>query len=296
MNKERLYESFNEIDDDILERSEKAAPKKSRKSWVKWSALAACLGIIAVGVILSSKGTISNPFEDDPKACYASIVYYNGGEYGIIVPPPDNIELGKELGIVKQNLIGGKGVFVERDEKVISSTVLKPGDKIYELAGYSPEYRICGKRAGGTLVCFERHMARGLSQKSPAVFFPEISAVSKITICDNNPTQLGEITDAGQIQELLGLFTEEAKFIDPDEHYFMGGKESRRLYLTLADNSQTEILLFDKKVGHWMGNVTLPDGFWVGAYCELYYLRRRRRLSELRRFVCRNRLRQLRLL
>jgi hypothetical protein len=263
MNKERLYESINGIDDDILECSENAVLKKSRKSWVKWSALAAaCLGIIAVGIILSSKGAISNPFEDDSKACYASIVYYNGGEYGIIVPPPDNIELGKELGIVKQNLIGGKGVAVERDVKVISSTVLKPGDKIYELAGYSPEYRICGKKADGTLVYFERQIAEGLAQKTPAVFFPEISAVSKITICDNNPTQLGEITDAGQIQELLQLFTEEAKFTDPDEHYFMGGAESRRLYLTLADNSQTEILFYDKKVGHWMGYVTLPDGFW----------------------------------
>lgn len=46
MNRKDLYNSFNEIDDDILERSE-AAAGRGRHSGVKWGALAACVCLVA---------------------------------------------------------------------------------------------------------------------------------------------------------------------------------------------------------------------------------------------------------
>ena len=46
MNRKDLYQSFNNIDDDILERSEKNV-KKNGFSWVKWGAVAACLCLMA---------------------------------------------------------------------------------------------------------------------------------------------------------------------------------------------------------------------------------------------------------
>ena len=43
MNRKELYNGFNEIDDDILERSETATTSRKRLAWIKWGAIAACL-------------------------------------------------------------------------------------------------------------------------------------------------------------------------------------------------------------------------------------------------------------
>ena len=43
MNRKDLYNGFNEVDDDILERSETASRSKKKPAWLKWVAVAACL-------------------------------------------------------------------------------------------------------------------------------------------------------------------------------------------------------------------------------------------------------------
>lgn len=48
MNRKDLYNSFNEVDDDILERSEAAAPVRKRTVWLRWGAAAACLCLLAL--------------------------------------------------------------------------------------------------------------------------------------------------------------------------------------------------------------------------------------------------------
>ena len=56
MNRKDLYQSFNNIDDDILERSEKNV-KKNGFAWVKWGTVAACLCIVAgSGVMNMDRG------------------------------------------------------------------------------------------------------------------------------------------------------------------------------------------------------------------------------------------------
>lgn len=56
MNRKDLYQSFNIIDDDILERSEQNV-KKSSFTWMKWGAVAACLCLVAgIGVINIDRG------------------------------------------------------------------------------------------------------------------------------------------------------------------------------------------------------------------------------------------------
>lgn len=49
MNRKDLYNSFNEVDDAILERSEAAAKKKTAPRWMKWATLAACFCLIISG-------------------------------------------------------------------------------------------------------------------------------------------------------------------------------------------------------------------------------------------------------
>ena len=46
MNRKDLYNGFNEVDDDILERSETVSRSKKKPVWLKWGAIAACLCLV----------------------------------------------------------------------------------------------------------------------------------------------------------------------------------------------------------------------------------------------------------
>lgn len=68
MTSEDLYQAINELDDDILERSEASAGKRKTKSGLlKWGAMAACLCLTAVGVFTAvhpwkaSRPPVPNP-------------------------------------------------------------------------------------------------------------------------------------------------------------------------------------------------------------------------------------------
>lgn len=50
MNRKDLYQSMNQIDDDILERSE-VQKKKTTSVWLKWGAMAVCLCLVVSLVI-----------------------------------------------------------------------------------------------------------------------------------------------------------------------------------------------------------------------------------------------------
>lgn len=47
MNRKDLYRSFNAVDDDVLERSDVVQKGKKHPHWLKWSAIAACMCILA---------------------------------------------------------------------------------------------------------------------------------------------------------------------------------------------------------------------------------------------------------
>ena len=48
MNRKDLYQSMNQIDDDILERSEVVVKSKIKPMWLKWGTMAACFAIVAI--------------------------------------------------------------------------------------------------------------------------------------------------------------------------------------------------------------------------------------------------------
>lgn len=49
MKKEQLYETIGEIDDKYVDDAHKITKKKARNTWIKWSAIAACICFIVVG-------------------------------------------------------------------------------------------------------------------------------------------------------------------------------------------------------------------------------------------------------
>lgn len=51
MNRKELYQSFHEVDDDILERSETVTRNNKKPARMKWGALAACLCMVVIGAV-----------------------------------------------------------------------------------------------------------------------------------------------------------------------------------------------------------------------------------------------------
>ena len=67
MNRKDLYNGFNEVDDDILERSETVSKSKKKPVWLKWGAIAACLCLavsIAIPVLFQQSPDIPHDTMD----------------------------------------------------------------------------------------------------------------------------------------------------------------------------------------------------------------------------------------
>ena len=79
MNRKDLYNSFNEVDDDILERSDAATKHRGKPIWLKWGAIAACLCLmVSIAIpVLHHKG---GPGQDDPLRPL-NVIEYNGAYY-----------------------------------------------------------------------------------------------------------------------------------------------------------------------------------------------------------------------
>jgi hypothetical protein len=74
VNRKDLYKSFNEVDDDILERSETASGCNKKTLWLKWGAIAACLCLVVSIAIpaLHHKGGLDSK---DPVHSIAALEY-----------------------------------------------------------------------------------------------------------------------------------------------------------------------------------------------------------------------------
>ena len=85
MNRKDLYNGFNEVDDDILERSETASRSKKKPVWLKWGAIAACLClVVSIAIpVLHHKGGSGN---QDPVHAIAALEY-NGKFYEAVDIP-----------------------------------------------------------------------------------------------------------------------------------------------------------------------------------------------------------------
>lgn len=82
MNRKDLYNGFNEVDDDILERSETASRSKKKPVWLKWGAIAACLClVVSIAIPVLFRQSPDTPHDTmDPGDGPASLVV-NGVSY-----------------------------------------------------------------------------------------------------------------------------------------------------------------------------------------------------------------------
>ncbi len=231
------------------------------------------------------KGRISGE-----QASYISAVTYETFMYTQVRAADETTYvLGDRLGTVQFNSIGYEGPY---EAFSISSTTLHAGDPIYEWEGYDSLFRICGVDSSGMVHGFERNAIESrfeicfIDRFSHAIdtldrtitgwfrprdessdgsilkWFPDAEKIVSIRICDDNPMELGRIDSAEQIREFVRLFKEATVYPDQFDRAAMGLEVKQRIYLTLQDGSETQIILFNKNLGHWKGYVAIPEGLW----------------------------------
>lgn len=86
MNRKDLYHGFNEVDDDILERSETSSKSKKKPIWLKWGAIVACLCLV-VGIAIPVLNHRGGPGSKDPIHDDVAPFFYNGCYYETVDDP-----------------------------------------------------------------------------------------------------------------------------------------------------------------------------------------------------------------
>ena len=94
MDRNDLYNSFNEVDDDILERSETASKEKKKLVWLKWAAAVACLCLV-VGISMHMRDRTLLTERKNGREISVS-------DAGVSIPPLD-VYLGNDI---EANMIG----------------------------------------------------------------------------------------------------------------------------------------------------------------------------------------------
>ena len=149
MNRKDLYQSMNQIDDEILERSEVWRKKKS-SVWMKWGAMVACVClIVGVGVpllfdnngnvtsgVLETEGTVSDVTQDIAGVGGDNLVTLThmeeikvkidemlpDGFIGTIEVGNDLFKVGKQISIIVQDNV----TVVQKDGSIFDYDELEP--------------------------------------------------------------------------------------------------------------------------------------------------------------------------
>ena len=106
MNRKDLYNAINEVDNDILERSETASQSKKKPQWLKWIALAACLCLmVAVAIptifyqsVESPNDTIA-PGDGPPSLVVNGISYCISSYLAVTSESPDGFVQSGEVDV-----------------------------------------------------------------------------------------------------------------------------------------------------------------------------------------------------
>jgi len=254
-----------------LKQQREEASKKRRKR-VVFAATTMSL-VLIVGAILFMNNFFGWPFSANhgPEASQIAIVSYDGTLYTPIGdrsslfqmdPMSISIQPGQRIGKVRRAIAVD---FLDKDSVGIYSNFLPIRTEILTWSGYSTKFRLCARSKDGTLIGLERiGIVDDLEANRPVKELLDFPAtVVEILICNNNPNEIGRITDPTILNELMTDLAEKDVFAEKgktDPVYVHN--QFYRLYFRLSDNSVTEVIINPASgMGNWIETIKLPDGF-----------------------------------
>ena len=134
MNRNDLYRSINEVDDDILERSETVHKARKSSKWTKWGALAACICLIISGIWVAQQPNVNKT----PSQAMAQTVILNEEYYYICGKGEASIL--QECGLpteISSDLAGNHIAYLRYDGN--HSYTVSDNQTDVELFSYAPE-------------------------------------------------------------------------------------------------------------------------------------------------------------
>lgn len=232
MNRKDLYNAINEVDDDILERSETASKSKKKPAWLKWGAIAACLCLM-VGIatpMLHPKGGPDTQDPYDGPVESIALLYFNGALYECCDNPQALERLGLQKEITEETA-GEHVANIELGGIVDYQATASQTDK--ELFQYAP----APSRAAYVLRDGDNYMAvvfvRTYFPDDPKAYsdladvyrfynIEDAGDIVSIAQVDWNRGKVtgAEITDADAISEFYALTTDIVNFVSMDNDAF----------------------------------------------------------------------------
>ena len=212
MNRKDLYNGFNEVDDDILERSETITKKSKRPAWFKWGAVAACLCLV-IGIAIPVLHPKGGPDNQDPAQAIAALEY-NGKFYEAVdipevlekygLPPKITADMaGEHLEYLKSD--GGVGYECTASQTDIELYQYAPSvcDGVYVLRDGDTWY--------AALFCnfyqFDSNTSVELTELYRVYGINSADDIASITEMDNsNNREIGKpVTDRQEIEEFYAM-------------------------------------------------------------------------------------------
>ena len=217
MNRKDLYNGFNEVDDDILERSETVSKSKKKPMWLKWGAIAACLClVVSIAIpVLHHKG---GPNSDDPLQGDAAPFFHNGCYCETV----DDPEILKKYGLPRKitaDMAGDHVAYIEinYDEGFVSfeATPVKTDMELYVYAP-APSSGVYVYREGDTYMAaifcnFEMFGSSNTNYELTELYrvyniegAEDIASISEVD-WHNNKVIGATVTDVQEISEFYNL-------------------------------------------------------------------------------------------
>ena len=289
MNRKDLYQSMNQIDDDILERSEVRKKKKS-SVWMKWGAMAACLCLL-VGVLVPLANSLFNAkggsSSQDDLLGDTALLYFQGALYECCytkeglkrVGLPSEITkdmAGEHVAYLKMGDVGGYQETTEITNMELFQYAPAPTRAVYVLRD--------GESYMAVLFCrtyFPDDIGAYTDLAEVYRFF-DISDASDIVSIAQTDWNCGkvtgaEITEPNAIEEFYALTTDITKFVSMGNNEFQSivfdgipEEEQQEDHNALADDLQ--VIRVETKDGFKFYLSYYPNyGFLYSGHAMAYH-------------------------
>ena len=281
----RFLDKMDLVDPAFVEEADTLPVKKSY-GWIKWGAVAACLGLIAasaftaarlIGNIPTVQIEMAAPAEDAP-AGMRKVMNYNGYRYAFMengaVYRLSSEQLGDALGTLRYDIQANPQ---ENAAKEFSATFALDGT-VYEMTNYNPDFRVAVEWNGNYYIC----QRTGMTDNTPldaAKYFEDArfsDTIKEISIYDHAGAEMLAECPAQENASLIAALSQAEPAQLSGEEYQQISKaqkegKSYQLFFSLSDGTLYRMYVIPSlniaMIGD--GRYTLPENF-INDFGQLF--------------------------